>query len=368
MNESTFRSLFREAIGEAEAPPYLGSQARQALKQSIDQRSPRLREGLVVLAALVVAIAVVAVLLGPRMFPHVQQPVGVPSPSPSPLVPSPSPDANACRLPVIVDDETSGTRKTSAGFIDVASGQFAADSNVSFADLPYGYGSSTPIDLHNAAYDPVVKRWLPSTFISPDQRSYLYVTDKAGSSELHMYNVAQRTDITVWTSRDAILYEYLRWRSDGIYAQTTPFGGAGGSRAWRIDPVSGQATEIDMTSFMLPYPNLVGSPGRVQVEGLDPDRAVYITPGRITGAQYTAFVIIDGKRTDIYSGVMGDQMDFDPVDVWYDGPRLWFANFDAQYLWSWTAATALTRHSVQIPGAPRTATHFAGYSIAGPCV
>ena len=67
MNESTFRSLFRSAIGEPEVPAHLSNQARLALKQSLDRQTPRLREGLAVLAALVAAVAVVATLLAPRV-------------------------------------------------------------------------------------------------------------------------------------------------------------------------------------------------------------------------------------------------------------------------------------------------------------
>jgi len=120
MNESTFRSLFRSAIGEPEVPIHLSSQSRLALKQSVDGQTPRLREALALVAALVAAVAVVATLLGPRMFTHDQQPAG--TSSPSPVATSPSPDPNACRLPIVVEDETTSVLKETAGFINVASG------------------------------------------------------------------------------------------------------------------------------------------------------------------------------------------------------------------------------------------------------
>ena len=70
----------------------------------------------------------------------------------------------------------------------------------------------------------------------------------------------------------------------------------------------------------------------------------------------------------IYTGVANDKKDFDPFNVVYDGSLLWFSNADAKYLWSWTAATGLTRHAVQLPGVPFTGKRPAGYTIAGPCV
>ncbi len=95
---------------------------------------------------------------------------------------------------------------------------------------------------------------------------------------------------------------------------------------------------------------------------------MYTIGGRNPGTPYTIVVIVDGHPTDIYSGVNGDQMDFDPVNVWFDGSRLWFSNYDSKYLWTWTAATGLTHYSVQIPGAPGGYRHSVVYWIAGPCL
>jgi hypothetical protein len=85
-------------------------------------------------------------------------------------------------------------------------------------------------------------------------------------------------------------------------------------------------------------------------------------------SKHTYFVIINRKRTDIYSGPAYDRKDFDPFNVVYDGSLLWFSNVDGKYVWSWTAATGLTRHSVQLPGAPFTGKREAGFTIVGPCV
>jgi hypothetical protein len=382
MNESSFRTLFRQAIGESEVPAYLSSQARQALRQSYGQQTPWLREGLAVLAALVVGVAVVATLLGPRLFPHSQQPVGLPSPSPSSSA-SPSPDPNACRLPIVVNDESNHARKVvTAGYIDVASGQFTADPSVSLADLPHIAPQGGTADLELAQYDPAVKRWLPSDVWSPDGRSYVYVTGNRGVSELHVYNLVQGTDRIVWTYGGSI--SVPDWKQDGIYAASPPFPNSDprfvspGQKYWRINPVSGMATEIDAATFN-PYASLISSltspppskSGRgpsLSIQGNDPGRALYRIGGRDAGTPYTVVVIIDGARTDIFSGVQGDQMDFDPYNVQYDGSLLWFSNFDSKYLWSWTAAGGLKRHSLQIPNATGDPLHPVVYRVAGPCL
>jgi hypothetical protein len=144
---------------------------------------------------------------------------------------------------------------------------------------------------------------------------------------------------------------------------------------WRIDPLTGQAAEISSESFN-PNQSPVRVPGsHAQISppvafrgsGSDPDVALYRIGSRDPGTRYTDFVIINGKRTDIYSGVNGDQMDFDPYSVWHDGPRLWFSNFDSKSLWRWMAATGLTSHSVEIPPGPSSATHPVVYQVAGPC-
>lgn len=366
MNESTFRSLFHRAIGDPEVPSYLSSQARQALNRSLERHPSRSHSGLASLAAVVLAVAVVTVLLAPRLLTHRSSPVALPSPSASPPVtsPSPSPDPNACRLPIVIDNSIGLQDTLTAGFLDVESGQFSPDPNVSFEDLPHGpsrfkAGNVVVPDV----YDPVVKRWLPSYLVSPDQLSYAYVTSTAASSELHAYDLVNHADRIVWVSDMSV--DANRWKVDGIYTSTVPFNG-GQMRYWKVNSNSGQATEIDQATFN-PGKSLVSAPGSYGISGPDPETALYTVGSRNAGTRYTDFVILNGTRTDIYSGVVGDQMDFDPVNVWFDGPRLWFSNYDDKYLWSWTAQTGLTRHSVQIPGQPSGARVSLTYTIAGPC-
>jgi hypothetical protein len=365
MNESTFQSLFRRTIGEAEVPADLSTQARLALRQSLETQPRRLREGLALLAAVVAVVAVVATLLAPRVFTHFQQPAGPSSPLPSAVATSPSPDPNACRLPIVVEDDTTprgSAPKITAGFIDVASGQFSADTSTS-PGLP-----GNPGGRQKLVYDPVVKLWLPSYVVAPDQLSYAYVTESSSGSkpvafELHIYDLVQHQDRIVWTLSVGI--GPSRWRSDGIYASSGPYAN-GNFRHWRIDSASGHATEIDEATWN-PYKSLISGLGSYGLYG-DVEDGLYTIGGRDAGTRYTNFVIIDGKRTDIYSGVHGDRMDFDPVNVWHDGPRLWFSNYDSKYFWSWTAATGLIRHSVHnIPNGPGSALHPVVYTIAGPC-
>jgi hypothetical protein len=388
VNYEDERRIIQAAFNRAHIAPAPGFEARMraALERAgrpkpIHTHPPRLREGLAVLVAVVAVAAVVAGLMGPRLFTHGQQPVGLSSPSPSPSA-SPSPDPNACRLPIVVNDESNHARNVvAAGFIDVASGQFTADPSVSLADLPHVAPQGGTADLELAQYDPAVKRWLPSDVWSPDGRSYVYVTFSGGVSELHVYNVVQGTDRIVWTYAGSI--SVPDWKQDGIYAASPPYPFnprfvSPDQKYWRINPVSGIATEIDAATFN-PYASLISSltspppttAGRgpsLSIQGNDPGRALYRIGGRDGGTQYLIVVIIDGARTDIYSGVQGDQMDFDPYNVQYDGSLLWFSNFDSKYLWSWTAAGGLKRHSLQIPNATGDPVHPVLYRVAGPCL
>jgi len=375
MNESNFRKLLHKAIGDSDAPAHLSSQTRAALRQSVARQPARLGEGLVVIAALVVAVAVIAALLVPRMFTHVQQPVGVSSPSPSPLTPSPSPDPTACRIPVVVDDNhtRSSTLNLIAGFVEVATGHFTADQNVSFADLPYVPPQPAGGTLILATYDPAVRRWIPSWQWSPDQLSYLYVSYKPGSAALHIYNLVQHQDRIAWTTGYAIDTPF--WRPDGIYVSFNYYGSdprdvvrRDSQRFWIIDPDSGQANMVDEATFN-PYAALITHPGPGGgAGGPDPERTLFRIGTRDPGTRYTDFAILDGKRVDIYSGVNGDQMDFDPYNVWFEGSRLWFSNFDSKYLWTWTAATSLVRYPIQIPNATGDPTRPVTYRVAGPCI
>jgi hypothetical protein len=365
MNESSFRQLLHKAIGDSDPPAHLSSQTRMALRQSVAMPPARQHEALIVIAALLATFAVLVALLVPRLFTHIQQPVGVSSPSPSPLAPSPTPDANACRIPVVVNDSSSlKASKLTAGFVHVGTGEFTADQNASVADLPFIAAQPSQI-LDLASYDPVVKRWVPSTVVSPDQLSYVHVTHNNGRSELHTYDLVRHQDRIVWTVGASIDFPF--WRPDGIYVSANRYSFVD-QTYWRVDPASGQATVIDEATFD-PYKPLFNVPGRKSMwGGPDPERMFYMLGSPDPGARYTVYVIVDGKRADVYSGVMGDQMDFDPLSVWFDGSRIWFANRDAKYLWSWTTATGLVRHSVQIPQAPGAPAHTLTYRVAGPCI
>lgn len=372
MNEMDARSPIRIAFERAHVAPASGFEDRMhaailaaAPSQSIDRR-PHLRERLAILAAVLAAVLVVAALIGPRLFTRFQQPAGSASPMPSapPIKPSPSPNLDACRLPVIVSYVTLGSSPYAAGLIDVATGKFFAATDVSFADLAT-VTSGASISATGGTYDAVLKRWLPSDVLSPDQDSYVYVTIKASASTLHIFDVVHHTDRTLWTL-PGVITTPSRWNGDGIYAFTDDLSGsAAPPRYWRIDPQSGKATEISRATFN-PYLSLFTGAGQYGTSGIDPERMIYRTGSLDT--KHTYFVIIDGKRTDIYTGAANDKKDFNPFNVVYDGSVLWFSNVDGRYLWSWTAATGLTRHTVQLPRVPFTGKRPAGYSIAGPCV
>jgi hypothetical protein len=367
MNENDARSAIRSAFERGHVSPVSGFEARMqtallraAPAQSVSRR-PHLREGLAILAAVVAAVAVVGALIGPRLYTRSQQPAVIASPSPLP--PSPTPNASACRLPIVVEFGATGGPHE-AGFIDVATGKFSADTNVSFADLASVTPSSN-ISATGGVYDPVLKRWIPSDVLSPDQLSYAYVTIKGSASTLHTFDVVHHMDRVVWTLAGVII-TLSRWKVDGIYAFTDDLsGGSAPPRYWRVDLQSGKATEIDRATFN-PYLSLLTGARQWGTSGVDPERMIYEIGGLDT--KHTYFVIINGKRTDIYTGVANDKKDFDPDNVLYDGSLLWFNNVDGKYLWSWTAASGLTRHSVHLPGAPFAGMRATGYTIAGPCV
>ena len=376
MNENDARSAIQGAFERAHISPALGFEARMhtallgAEPAPSATRRSQLREGLAVLAALVVALVVISALVGPRLLTRVQQPAVVASPSP--LAPSPSPNASACRLPVVVYLVAGVYLHNTAGFIDVATGEFSPATDVSFADLaPATRGTTIPAT--GGVYDPVLKRWLPSTVLSPDQLSYVYVTVKGGASTLHSFDVVHHTDRALWTIK-GVRATPTRWKADGIYAFTDDLsGGTAPPRYWRVDPQSGKATEIDRLADN-PYMALLTGVGQRGwgTSGFDPERMIYMIGG--IDSKHTYFVIIDRKRTDIYSGPANDRKavdpfkDFDPFNVVYDGSVLWFSNVDSKYVWSWTAATGLTPHPVKIPGAPFTGKQDSGFLVAGPCV
>ena len=373
MNESTFQSLVRRALGDPDVPAYLRSHVRQAVNQSAETKPSLSKNGLAALAATLVAILVVAALLAPRLFSRVAIPVSVPSPSASPPVSSPAPDPKACRLPIVINNSTDRQVTLTAGFLNVGTGRFTPDPNVTFDDLPHnpyllppGTQVHGPVELgFGSYYDPVVRRWLPTSLVSPDRLSYTYPIRNPSTSELHVYDLASHHDRTVWTFAGAV-YPF-RWTVEGIYATDAP--GLPDdvlAKYWRVDPASGQATEVDLATAN-PYASVINGPGAHGVTGSDPEKALYSVGGRNPGTPYTDFVIVNGQRTDIYSGVNGDQMDFDPINVQFDGQRLWFSNYDDKYVWTWTAETGLTRYPVQIPGTPNSAGVSLTYTIAGPC-
>ena len=95
MNDSNLRSRFHSAIGDPAVPTDLTSNARRVLNGYLERPPSRISSGLVLLAAVVLAIAVVAVLLTPRLLKQPAIPVVAPSPSASPSVSSPSPSPSA---------------------------------------------------------------------------------------------------------------------------------------------------------------------------------------------------------------------------------------------------------------------------------
>jgi hypothetical protein len=87
MNEARIRERLRDAIGDASYPPYLSSRMQSRLSEPLPERHPRA----IAVVAAILALAIVAVLLGPRLLtfrtilpggttPHAARPLPLPSP------------------------------------------------------------------------------------------------------------------------------------------------------------------------------------------------------------------------------------------------------------------------------------------------
>jgi hypothetical protein len=87
MNEAKVRERLRDAIGDSSYPPYLSSRMESRLREPVPAQHSRA----IALVAAIIALAIVAVLLGPRLLTwHPIVPGGSAPPAPSPLaVPDP---------------------------------------------------------------------------------------------------------------------------------------------------------------------------------------------------------------------------------------------------------------------------------------
>ncbi|MEA2656698.1 MAG: hypothetical protein QOI23_2063 [Chloroflexota bacterium] len=361
MNESRFRNLLSEAIGNEPSPPWLATSVRSRLLAPPQQSRP---------THLMVAVATVAVLLGGVVGMQwlaagrapVVGPAATPSASPSPNVVMVDP--TNCRLPVMVERGAGPPSQLSVqvGFINTMTGHYTRDAAPSLAGLPrspsYGVPSGAPAAIF---YSPAVKRWLPIAQgdLAPDGRSYLWIRTlpvgvpypKYTKSELHRFDVASATDRLLWTYAGDFAVQ--RWDANGILVDGGPVRSQSPTVSWWIiDPTSGKAVRTSGPKYTFPAVKpLPGDPknwtlgtvgfdayGHTVWQMEDRDK-----PGTLDWVFYETS---PGQRVTIYRGQSG----FNPRQALTDSTGVWLDNFDTQAIFHWQRDTGL--HKVDITGLP----------------
>jgi hypothetical protein len=265
---------------------------------------------------------------------------------------------------------------TTAGFLNIPSGEFGLDPSANFTNLP-----SMP--YNGPSYSPALKRWIPASdrMISPDGRSYVYQKwlpegatspREATGTELRVYDVEKQSDRLVWSQQSAVTL--IRWDSKGILVDNMPFKGGSVSN-WRIDPATGHASQESVYSDprdpITPLPIKLYLQARQYGLAFSDDRlAVYRHGSRDQGTKYSVVVVESGKISTLYEGVMGDKKDFDPGDFRSDAHGLWIGNTDGVHLWLWNESSGLRDFKPTNRPAPAAGYEFSTVSFqpAGPCI
>jgi hypothetical protein len=360
MNESRFRNLLSEAIGNEPSPPWLATSVRSRLlappKRSIPTH--------LMVAAATAAVLLLTGVVGLEWLAGGRAPVVGSAATPS-ASSSPNPvmvDPTNCRLPVMVERGAGPPSQlsTQVGFVNTMTGRYTRAA-VSLAGLPrsepYGWpGTPSPI-----VYSPAVKRWLPivQVDLAPDGRSYLWIRTlpvgvpypKYTSSELHRYDVASAVDRVLWTYTGDFAIQ--RWDANGILVDGGPVRSQLPTVSWWIiDATSGKAVRTSGPKYgfatVKPLPGdptnwslgTVGSDayGHTVWQMGDQDR-----PGTLDWVFYEA---APGQRVTIYRGKPG----FNPRQALTDSTGVWLDNFDTQAIFHWQMNRGL--HKMVVTGLP----------------
>ena len=366
MRESEFRDRLRDALGE---PPPLSSPQLTPSDAGGSGGYPRGMALLAVGLAVVLVLALIASRIALR-------PTGMAQPAAKGGVATPA-DAFPCSLAVeaISTAQNPGpylVTSVSLGFVNIPGGGFQVDPAATVAGLPVG--AITGQNFYSTA----LKRWLPASIqtISPDGLSYTYVKllpagatySNATSSEVHVYDVATNSDRKVWSSSSSV--ELISWDGAGILVSATPFRG-GAVLLWRIDPATGAVSQAPMDADPTVLPVSAHAGGSSTYLGSDGHgQYVHRLGSRDNGTKYSIVVVASGKVTTIYSGTVGDSMDFDPVGVYSDGHGLWLGNDGGSRMWLWSPSSGL--RSFPLTGLPPSPSGYAFTSFAfmpaGACV
>ena len=121
--------------------------------------------------------------------------------------------------------------------------------------------------------------------------------------------------------------------------------GSAAERVTIIDPESG--TKASGSSAPPPIPDGVSAGYGFDAAG----RPIVRAGGVNEGDAYRIYIVLGGNRTQlIYSGIVGDSMDFSPFGPAVDGDSVWFGNSDNRYVWRWGASTGLKRFALMGAG------------------
>jgi hypothetical protein len=350
------RDSIHAALDEVSEPVPSLVPGAMARIRTIDRHRPRWVLARAV-SALAIAAAVGGVVLASHRAVATRQPPAATAPAATASITATVVNPASCQLPVIVYQAVE-----EAGFVSTATGQYTKDASASVAGLPGGGSEGTSMKPAQpsapAMYSHVLERWLPvdAPSVAPDGRSYVWVRlMPAGSnettfktSELHRYDVASRRDQTLWTYAGSI--KVWRWDAAGILLTTFP-------TWWRIDPISGAATQQPRNFRPDHFTEL---PGDAQNGGLgwttfgtdDQGRPIFRIGGRDPGARDWVFVeTAPGQRIWIYRGTQGDATGFDPFQAVADSTGVWFGDLTSRAVWHWQQYRGLQKYPIKgLPG------------------
>jgi len=367
MRENEFRDRLRDALGE---PPRLPAPQLTPSDAGVSRGYPRGMALLAVGLAVLLVLALVASRIALR-------PTGMTQPGARGGVAMPA-DAFPCSLAVeaISTAQNPGqiaVTSVSLGFVNIPGGGFQVDPAATVVGLPVD--AITGQNFYSAA----LKRWVPASIqtISPDGLSYTYVKllpagatlSNATSSEVHVFDVAKNADRKVWSGASNV--QLIRWDSAGILFAVWPFRG-GAVLLWRIDPVTGAISQapMDADPTRVPISALPGGGSSSYLGSDGHGQDVQRLGSRDKGTKYSIVVVASGRVTTLYTGTVGDSMDFDPVAVYSDGHGMWLGNSGGSRIWLWSPSSGL--RSFPVTGLPPSPSGYAFTSFAfipaGVCV
>src|SRR5438093_2219193 len=339
MNETRFRSLMRDAIGDEAMHPRLASAVRTRLAER-PARAAGTRLPLLIAAAVLVAVTAAAWLVAPLLTGRTTQ-IAVPAASPSPAPVDPL----NCRLPVVGLDGN-------YGFVDTRTGQFTV--------------GESPLPVTPRAYSTSLHRWLPvpPAQVEPDGSRYVWLDGR----ELHRFDIAANRDVVLLTfGFDVYIW---RWDADGIRMGDVPSSSLTSQRrTWVIDPGTGATIQGPATLLGPPFQPLPGDPrgtDGTSFHSLGTDAQGhtiwwFFNLDRPGAADWVFYETEPGQRVYIYKGTQGDATGFDPGEALGDGTGLWFTDHDHAVIWRWQPGSDLRK--VAVTGLPADT----ALALAGPC-